>query len=311
MRLKNSLSGTGRNGLTIGTVLLPLAMFLVLILLTPRFLTVFNLANVNSQIAALFIVSLGQMFVAISRGIDLSVGAVMSVTSAILVTVDPCIAVPLAVFAGFTSGLVNGIGVAVFGVHPLVMTLASMTFLQGFALLIHPAPGGTVPETLVWLASVRIGGVPAALAWCLVSGLAMGWLLTQTRFGLRVFAIGGNPDSAARNGISVSRYRIASHVLCALLAVVAGIYLSGRVSAGDPTMGTPYALDSVAAIALGGVQLAGGVGGVIGVLMGSIVLGLLTNGMNLLGVSPFLRMAATGVLLLLAISVQRRTVIGV
>lgn len=299
-----------RTGLSVITLALPLALFLLLSFGSPTFTNVQNLMNVNSQITALLIASLGQAVVAVSGGIDLSVGAVMSLTSAILATADPFWALPLVLAMGIAVGLVNGIGVTLFNVHPLVMTLATMTFLQGLALLVHPVPGGSVPPFLRALAVSDLAGIPAAALWCAGFILLTWILLTRSRFGLRVFAAGANPASAARNALPVQKLKIACYVLCSLAAVFAGIFLTARVGAGDATMGAPYSLDTVAAIALGGVQLAGGTGSVIGVVAGVITLGLVSNGMNLLGISPFLRAAITGVLLLGAIGLQRRETIG-
>ncbi|MEQ8346374.1 MAG: ABC transporter permease [Sneathiellaceae bacterium] len=300
-----------RTGLGLVTFALPLLFFVGLSLHAPDFLGFQNLANVNSQITALLIISLGQLLVALSAGVDLSVGSVLSLTSAILVSVDPGLAVPLALLAGLAVGLANGIGVAVFGVHPLVMTLAMMTFLQGLALLVSPVPGGDVPDFLEAMVKFDLAGIPGAFFWCLAAVLFMAVLLHRTRFGLRIFAIGAGSDAAALNGIAVVAPQIACYVICSLFAVLAGLFLSARVSTGDPTMGAPFALESVTAIALGGVQLAGGVGSVTGVIFGVITLGLMTNGMNLVGISPFIRAATTGLLLLLAISLQRRKAIGV
>lgn len=300
----------GRGGLTTITVALPAFLFLLLLVFSPTFSGLQNLANVNSQITALLIASLGQAIVAISGGIDLSVGAVMSLASAILVTADPVLAVPLVFLMAVAVGLVNGVGVTRFNVHPLLMTLATMTFLQGLALLVSPVPGGTVPGWLRTLAVADLGPVPAATLWS-AAAILLAWLLVaRSRFGLRIHAVGGDPASAARNGLAVVRLRIACHVLCSLAAAVAGIFLTARVGAGDATMGAPYGLDSVAAIALGGVQLAGGIGSVPGVVCGVLTLGLIANGMNLLGISPFLRAAITGVLLLVAVGLQRREAIG-
>jgi ribose transport system permease protein len=256
------------------------------------------------------IAALGQGIVAISGGIDLSVGSVMSLTSAILVTADSAWGVALALAMGVCVGLVNGFGVTLFRVHPLVMTLATMTFVQGVALLLHPVPGGTVPTYLRTLAVSQVAGLPAALFWCAAAILMAWYLLNRSRFGLRTYAVGANPVSAARNGIAVTRLKVACFVLCSLSAVVAGIFLTARVGAGDATMGSPYSLDTVTAMALGGVQLAGGTGSVPGIVAGVITLGLMSNGMNLLGVSPFLRAAVTGALLLVAIGLQRREAIG-
>lgn len=300
----------GRSGINAMTLVLPSALFLILCLSSSTFLSFQNLANVNSQIAGLLIVSLGQMIIAISGGIDLSVGSVMSLTSAMLVTLDPQLAMPAVLAVGIAAGLVNGIGVTLFSVHPLVMSLATMTFLQGLALLIHPVPGGVVPEYLRTLAVSDVDGIPAAFFWCVAALGLTAATLHLTRFGLRIFAIGANPTSAARNGVPVTLHRIACYVICSIGAVLAGTFLTARVAGGDATIGAPYSLDSVTAIALGGVQLAGGAGSVAGVVAGVLTLGFMTNGMNLIGISPFLRTAATGCLLLLAIGLQRRKVIG-
>lgn len=299
-----------RTGLSPIVLALPAVLFVLLCLWSATFRSLENLANVNSQIAALMIAALGQGIVAISGGIDLSVGSVMSLTSAILVTADPAWGVPLALAMGVCVGLVNGFGVTLFRVHPLVMTLATMTLVQGVALLLHPVPGGTVPSYLRTLAVSQSAGLPAALFWCAAAIVLAWYLLNRSRFGLRTYAVGANPVSAGRNGIAVTRLKVACFVLCSLSAVVAGIFLTARVGAGDATMGNPYSLDTVTAMALGGVQLAGGTGSVLGIVAGVITLGLMSNGMNLLGVSPFLRAAVTGALLLVAIGLQRREAIG-
>jgi ribose transport system permease protein len=299
-----------RTGLSLIVLALPVILFVLLCIFSPTFRSLENLANVNSQIAALLIAALGQGIVAISGGIDLSVGSVMSLTSAILVTADPAWGVPLALAMGVAVGLVNGFGVTLFRVHPLVMTLATMTFVQGVALLLHPVPGGAVPGYLRDLAVSRPAGLPAAFFWCAAAIVLAWYLLNRSQFGLRIYAVGANPVSAGRNGIAVTRMKVACFVLCSLSAVVAGIFLTARVGAGDATIGTPYSLDTVTAMALGGVQLAGGTGSVLGIVAGVITLGLMSNGMNLLGVSPFLRAAMTGALLLVAIGLQRRETIG-
>jgi len=301
----------GRSGLGVVSLGLPLVMFLLLAVFAPDFFALQNIANVNSQITALLIVALGQLIVALAGGIDISVGSVVSLTSVLIVIVQPALAVPAALAAACAIGFANGIGVAVFNVHPLVMTLASMTFVQGLALLFVSSAGGMTPTAVVTLARANLGGFPAAFFWCVAAVAAVSVILYKSRFGLRVFAIGANAQSAALSGVGVGGPRIACYVLCSIGAAIAGIYLTGRISTGDPTLGQAFGLDSVAAIALGGVQLSGGVGSVAGAVMGTITLGLIANGMNLLGVSPFFHAVVTGVLLLGAISLQRRKVIGV
>ena len=307
----NRVRPLGRSGLGLASLGLPVVMFVLLSMRAPDFLSPQNIANVNSQIAALMIVALGQLVVVLIGGIDISVGSVLSLTSVLIGTLDPSYAVAAAVALSLLVGLVNGIGVASFGVHPLVMTLASMTFVQGLALLVLSGAGGAVPDLLVAMAKSNVAGLPAAFFWCVAAIVAVSLLLYKSAFGLRIFAIGGNAQSAKLSGVSVAAPRIACYALCSLSGAVAGIYLTGRIASADPTMGQPFGLDSVTAIALGGVQLSGGVGSVTGAVFGTITLGLIANGMNLIGVSPFFRAALTGALLLGAVSLQRRKVIGI
>lgn len=300
-----------RSGSSRYTVGLPLLLFALLALAAPSFLATQNLVNVSGQIAALLIVSLGQMVVALVAGIDLSVGSVMSLAGCLVATqADPLWGVTLALALGLCVGLVNGLGVAVAGIHPLVMTLSTMTFLQGLAYLLLPIPGGAVPPVLGALANGNLWGVPRPLLWCAACALAVYLLLHRTRLGLHIFAVGANARSAHLNGVRAVAVVVSASVVCSLLAVVAGVYLAARVSSGDPAMGAAFGLESVTAVALGGIQLTGGVGSILGVVTGALSLGLITNGINLLGISPFLRGTLTGLLLLAAVCAQRRKVVG-
>lgn len=300
-----------RSGLSRYTIGLPILLFIVLAVAVPNFTETRNLANISAQITALLIVTLGQLVVALIAGIDLSVGSVMSLASCIVAThADPVWGITLALALGVIVGLVNGIGVAFANIHPLVMTLSSMTFLQGLAYLILPIPGGQVAAGLGVLANGSLWGIPQALFWCALFTALVAWLLHRSRLGLHIFAVGANARSANLNGVRTQGVVVAAYVICSLLAVVAGVYLAARVASGDPSMGASFSLESVTAIALGGVQLTGGVGSIVGVVTGALSLGLITNGINLFGISPFLRGAITGVLLLAAVCSQRRTAVG-
>ncbi len=301
-----------RSGITRYTLGLPLLLFAMLALAVPNFLDAQNLANVSAQITALLIVTLGQMVVALIAGIDLSVGAVVSLAACIVATQpDPLWGTVLALALGLAVGLVNGLGVALAGIHPLVMTLSSMTFLQGVAYLVLPIPGGKVAPILGRMANGSLWGLlPQPLLWCVLCAGVVALLLHRSRLGLHIFAVGANPHSAGLNGVRTWGVVVAAYVVCSLLAVVAGIYLAARVSSGDPTMGASFSLESVTAVALGGVQLTGGVGSIVGVVTGALSLGLITNGINLFGISPFLRGTVTGALLLTAVSLQRRKAVG-
>lgn len=308
---RTRLQFLNRSGLGPVCVGLPIVMFVAVAATTRDFLTLQNIANLTSQITALLLATFGQLLVALVGGIDLSIGSVISLVSAMLATIDPAIAIPAVFAVGATIGLVNGIGIAVFNVHPLIMTLASMTFVQGLALLFLSGPGGNVPPSLVTLASDPVAGMPPSLFWCVGAIALISILLYRTRFGLHLFAIGAHAQSAALSGLRVIIPQIACYVLSSLSGVLAGIYLTGRVASGDPRMGLPFGIDSVTAIALGGVQLTGGIGSVAGAVLGTITLGLMSNGMNFLDISPFFRMAITGFLLLAAVSFQRRKAIGI
>ena len=300
-----------RSGIRRTTLALPVVLFALLALAAPGFLAPQNLANIIGQITALLIVSLGQMLVALVAGIDLSVGSVMSLAGSLEATQsDPMLGIGLALLLGLLVGVVNGLGVAVAGIHPLIMTLATATFLQGLAYLVLPIPGGEVPASLRSLVNGTLWGVPQPLLWCALCAGAVALLLHHTRLGLHLFAVGAQARSAQLNGVPVVAVTVSAYVACSLLAVVAGIYLAARVASGDPTMGASFGLESVTAVALGGVQLTGGVGSVLGVVTGALSLGLMTNGINLFGISPFLRGALTGVLLLAAVCAQRRKVVG-
>ncbi len=300
-----------RTGVSRYTLGLPILLFAVLAVGATNFLQPQNLSNVSGQITALLIVTLGQLVVALVAGIDLSVASVVSLAGCIVVTQpDPVVGVALALAMGLVVGLVNGLGVAVAGLHPLVMTLSSMTFLQGVAFLVLPIPGGQVPAALGRLANGTLWGLPQPLLWCAACAGLLGLLLHRTRLGLHLFAVGANPRSSHLNGVRAVSVVVTAYVLCSLLAVVAGVYLSARVASGDPTMGASFGLESVTAIALGGVHLTGGVGSILGAVTGALSLGLITNGINLFGVSPFLRGAVTGLLLMAAVCAQRRKSVG-
>lgn len=300
-----------RTGLTRYTIGLPVVLVLLLAATQADFRSTQNLLNFSGQIGALLIVAMGQLFVTLVAGIDLSVGSVMSLASAFAATQsDPLAAVAMATALGVAVGTVNGMGVAMAGVHPLVMTLSTATFLQGLAYVVLPIPGGTIASAMTAAATGDAAGIPAPLLWCAAAALAASIVLRRTRFGAHLFAVGGHPRSAYLNGVRVKSVVVGAYVWCSVAAAWAGLFLAARVAAGDPALGASYALESVAAVALGGVQLTGGVGSVAGVVAGVLSLGLMTNGLNLFGVSPFMRGVLTGVLLLAAVSLQRRRIVG-
>jgi len=276
-----------------------------------QFRTVENLGNLLVQATPLLVVALGQTLVILTGGLDLSVGVMISLATGLIAnTESPVLGVAMVLMAAVSLGLINGVGVARFRVHPIIMTLSSATVLQGIVLIILPTPGGAVAPGLVTAVNGSMGPMPLAVLWIVAAVLGGWFLLHRTRLGLHLYAVGGAPDNAALAGVNVSWTIVRGYVLCALFAAVAGIFLAGRISSGDPWVGTSYGLDSIAAVALGGTQLTGGIGGVWGTLCGTLLLGLVGNGMNLVQINPFLLSVVNGALLLVAVCLRRRQQLG-
>lgn len=271
-----------------------------------------NLGNLIVQATPLMVVALGQTLPILTGGLDLSVGVVMSLTTCILATTgSPALAIALTLACAALVGIVNGVGVTRFRVHPIIMTLSTGTVLQGIVLLVQPSPGGSVWPMIPAAVGSSVMGMPVALLW-VVLAIWVAWsLLHRSRLGLHIYAVGGGADNAALAGVSVARTTIASYVICALFAAVAGIFLAGRISSGDPWVGTSYGLDSVAAVALGGTQLSGGIGGPLGTAFGALLLSIVGNAMNIVQINPFLLSVVNGALLLFAVCLRRRKEIGI
>ncbi len=301
----------GRMGGQLVSAVLMMMAAAALAIAFEQFRTAENLGNLFVQAAPLLLVALGQTFVVLINGLDLSVGVMVSLATAILaVSPSPLIGLSLVFIAAVVLGLVNGIGVGYFRVHPIIMTLASATILQGVVLLILPEPGGSVSPSFALLANSWPGGIPLAIGWIAIASLMAWYILHRSRFGLHVFSVGGAQDNAALAGVKVIRVQVACYILSALFAATAGIFLAGRIASGDPWVGATYSLDSIAAVTLGGTQLTGGIGGVLGTLFGTLLLGLVGNGMNLVQVNPFLLSVVNGALLLFAVCLRRRQQMG-
>lgn len=298
-----------------GTLRISLVIFLALCVLaaatSSEFLTSQNIANLISQTTPLVLAAVGQMIVIVTGGLDVSNGAVMSlVTTIVAMPYADTLTIPLALLAALAIGWINGLGVTKLRVHPIVMTLSTMSFAQGLALLLRPVPGGEVPHWLTASANGSVAGIPYATLWIVIPVAAASWLIYRRPFGLHLFATGGNADNARMNGIKSDRIVIWAYVLSALFAFIAGLYLAGRLSSGDSKVGLPFNLDSVTAVALGGVQLSGGVGSIAGTVIGALLVSLIGNAMNLSNVSAFIQVAVKGLLLIVVVSVQRRKEIG-
>jgi ribose transport system permease protein len=288
---------------------LPALFFLVLLvvigtLLSDAYLSARNVGNVLTNITPLLLIAVGQTFVIGARGLDLSVGVTATLTATLVATLTPevgVVAVPAALAAALVVGIVNGIGVRA-GLNPFLMTLASLSVVQGIVFIYRTSPGGTVPD---WLAAVAgsIGAVPIALPIAILVAGGAAFVVRWTRLGAHLLASGGHPGVARLAGVRVGRSLMAAYVICAGLAGLAGLFLAARTRTGDPLIGQPFTLDSVAAVVLGGSLLAGGRVTIFGTLIGTICLGLLPNVLNLAAVPYFYQQPIKGLLLIAAVLV--------
>lgn len=288
----------------------------VLMVATVDFATPQNASNLLAQAMPLIIVAIGQMIVIVLAGMDLSVGSVMSMTTAILaLDGSPLVLIPLVFVAAASVGLVNGVAIVRLNVHPIIATLSMQFIVLGIAQLLRPVAGGTVPEVVVTMVGGSVLGIPAPVIWAVAIGAVAWKILHGSRFGLHLFAIGGGvasgqTDAPHNFGLSEHRIIIGAYVLSALFAALAGVFVAGRIGSGDPGVGSQFALDSITAVAIGGTQLSGGVGGLHGTILGAVLMALLSNGMNLANLSAFLQGAIKGLILLIVVALQSRKKMG-
>ena len=274
-----------------------------------RFFNPGNIGNVIEQATALGIVAIGQMMVILLGGIDLSAGAVVSVTTTILsyeLIASPYglfVNIIIALAVGAAVGLFNGVGVAKLKIPPFIMTLATMCIVNGVALKIRPIPGGSVPYEFMDLLNGRFGVITHAVILWVAIAVIFALVLKRTRFGRAVYAVGGNPNTAALSGISVRKTTISCHILCSMLAAVGGVYLTSRVGTGDATLGSMYAMDAITVCVLGGISLFGGRGNIVGLFAATFILCLLSNILNMAGVSSYYQYVFKGLIMLVTVMI--------
>jgi ribose/xylose/arabinose/galactoside ABC-type transport system permease subunit len=278
------------------------------ILVVPRFATTANLDSVLRQASTLGIVSLGQTFVILTAGIDLSVGMLMGLVTVLgngIMNGDPGLILPVVLLAlgiGLAVGLANAFGVVVARVQPLIVTLAMLSVLQGLIFLYTDRTVGQAPDAFRQLAYGSIAGVPTPFLLLVILTLGSWVLLRATPLGRQIIAVGSDEANARRAGIAVGRVKASAYVLCGVLAGVAGLVLAARLGSGYTLAGAGFELDSVVAVVLGGTALSGGRGGVLGTVAGVLLLTLIGNILNLSGVSPYAQQVVNGVVIIGAIA---------
>lgn len=292
---------------TLGLPVVILAMTAMFALLAPNFLAVTNAANVARQVAVLGMIGAVQTVVIISGGIDLSVGSVLAVSNVLmamgLAQGNIPLGLALALGAGLAFGLVNGVLIGMTRLPPFIVTLGMLSIARGVALTITDGVPifGLPPSSFSWIGQGYLGPIPAPVLFALAAFIVIQVLLTRTRFGTAAYAIGGNEQAAVLAGIPVSRTKVAIYVLAGLTAALGGIILTARVNSGQPLLGEGLELQSVATVVIGGTYLFGGRGRLLGTLFGVMFVGILQNGLNLLGISTFVQQIVIGVSIIAAV----------
>ena len=293
------------SGLVIfGAILLESIVFTAM---APQFLSFENLVNVALSIAVIGILAVGMTFVILIGGIDLSIGSVVALAGVVaaLVTQKTDFAglgFAAALGIGLASGAFNGVTVAFFRVPPFVVTLAVLTIARGMAFIFSEGRSvGNLPESFGRLGKMIFLGLPFSV-WLMLLTFAVGWfVLRHTTFGRYVYAIGGNSEAAFLAGVKTKSVTFRVYVLNGLLVGIAAVVLASRLGAGVPNSGLQYELDVIAAVVVGGTSLSGGRGSVVSTLLGAIFIGVLNNGLNLVGIDTYIQKIVLGAVILLAV----------
>jgi ribose/xylose/arabinose/galactoside ABC-type transport system permease subunit len=293
-----------------GTLIGLLVLCAVLWALTPHFLTVSNLLNIAQQTSINAIVAVGMTFVILSGGIDLSVGSIVAVAGVVLGTLlqqgQPLpIAMAASIGVGVACGAANGALVSWGRLPPFIVTLGMMSVARGAALVLTEArPVSGFDAGFRSLATGSIAFVPAPVVVMILVYAVAHLVLTRTTFGRYVYAIGGNEEAARLSGVNVRAHKTAVYGVSGLTSAVAAIILTARLNSAQPIAGMMYELDAIAATVIGGTSLMGGEGSLGGTLVGALIMGVLRNGLNLLGVSSFLQQIVIGVVIVGAVLVD-------
>ena len=287
----------------LGLVALCLAMWFI----SDRFATWDNLQNVARQVSVNAIIAAGMTVVILTGGIDLSVGSVMALSMTMTAwALLKELPVPVAVLTGLSTGMlfgaVNGLLIAYGRLPAIIVTLATMEIPRGLALLQTGGyPQSGLPEAFAWIGKGELIGIQTPILIMLLVFVLLFILLRFFPAGRYFYGIGGNEEAVRLSGVRVERYKVLAYTLSGLTASVSGVVLSSRLMSGQPNAGIGFELDAIAAIVLGGTAIAGGRGSIVGTLIGAMTLGVLNNGLNLMGVSPYTQKVLKGVIILAAI----------
>jgi ribose transport system permease protein len=310
------LEAAGKSGIwqKFGPLLALVLLFIVITVLNPSFMEPNNILNLLRQTSINALIAFGMTFIILTGGIDLSVGSILALSSALMAGMmvsglDPILAILVGILLGAIMGVINGILVSKGKMAPFIVTLATMTIFRGLTLVYtdgKPITGIGDSVMFQMLGRGYFLGVPVPAVVMVIAFLILWFLLHKTSFGRKTYAIGGNERASRISGIKVDRVKVAIYGLAGTMAAIAGAILTSRLNSAQPTAGQSYEMDAIAAVVLGGTSLSGGKGRLFGTLVGVLIIGTLNNGMNLLGVSSFYQQVVKGAVILIAVLLDRK-----
>ena len=292
-----------------------IGLFLLCVVITivaPRFLTISNITNVLTQISINAIIAIGMSFVILTGGIDLSVGSTVALSgsvaaSVVLATGSISLGIVSAVIIGAAIGLINGALISRGKLQAFIATLATMTVFRGATLVFTKGnPISKLPEKFMTLGNGNIGFIPIPIIVTIIVGAIAIYVLSQTKLGRYIYAVGGNEDSSRLSGIDTKKIKTLVYMVAGIASAVGGVILTSRIGSASPNAGTGYELDAIAAVVIGGTSLSGGEGKISGTIIGALIIGVISNGLNLMNVSPFYQLIVKGLVILIAVLVDKK-----
>lgn len=288
---------------------------IIISVINPRFMSLGNIFNVLRQSSVNAVIAIGMTLVILTGGIDLSVGSILAISGAVLAKlidsgINPIVSILIALVIGGFFGVVNGVFISYFKLQPFIVTLVSMTFLRGLTMVFTNGRPITINDGGIIVDGIGGGyilNIPVPIYIEMILFVLMYYILKNIKFGRYIYAIGGNEEASKLSGIRTEKYKTMVYAICGILSALAGVIVTSRLSSAQPTAGSGYELDAIAAVVLGGTSLVGGTGKITGTLLGVIIIGVLGNAFNMLNVSSYYQMIAKALVILLAVLIDKKS----
>lgn len=308
---KKFLIDRERNNILRNIGILPVLLVFIVVfsIISPNFRTFANMMNIFRATSINLVIATGMTIVILTGGIDLSVGAIAALTAVVGLGMSlgslSYLAVPIALLVGMTAGLINGVLVAYVGLPPFIATLGAMTYLRGAAFLL--CNGVSIINSdlnFAWIGNGYLGPFPWLMIIALLTVIIAAWVLKKTVYGMRIYAVGGNEVAARYTGIKVKTILLSVYVISGLTSALGGTMIASRMYSANGLIGNGYELDAIAAAIIGGTSFTGGKGSVIGTLFGALIIGVLNNGLTIMGVSYYWQQVVKGVVIIIAVTID-------